>query len=223
MTGLGSIQPPPSVDDLLQLATDARVGRVDFASSLAEAGTEREPAHQPAPAPEPAPAPTPEPTAEPAATPAPEPAPEPVAERPAPLPVQPRRTPPTHPAAPVRAAVDHGQPGLSVPEIVDVAIDRIRAAEEATLRHLGALEAEAERRAELLTAQAELDAELIRITARREAHAIISAARVQAGAGTLQTPETRELSEVSDAVARFAESVEAGVASLRAGRLEERR
>lgn len=231
--GLGAIQPPPSVDDLLQLATGARLGQVDFASRLAESDS---PPERTAPAPSIRPpaavsaaVPDPLPAAEPPTEPAPaEPAPaepqilehEPVDPRPVAKPVRP--APPEPPPPPGRPPLDPGGLGLTVQEVAEAAIDRIRDVEQATLRRLGALETEAARRAELLTAQAELDAELIRITARREAHAIISAARVQAGAGSLQAPETRELSQISEAVARFAESVESSVAPLRHGAGEDR-
>ena len=130
--------------------------------------------------------------------------------------------------APARAvlptAEDSGQLGLTVQEVADAAIERLRDAENATLRHLAALEAEALRRAELLTAQAELDAELIRLTARREAHAIISAARAHtgAGAGAAHLRETRQLGEISDAVSRFAESIDAGLTPPRGAEDEER-
>ncbi|GAA4738933.1 hypothetical protein GCM10023350_24160 [Nocardioides endophyticus] len=109
------------------------------------------------------------------------------------------------PAPVVEASADFGD---TVQEIADAAIERLRDAENATLQHLAALEAEAARRAELLTAQAELDAELIRITARREAHAIISAARSEAGLGAPSSRDARQLTEISDAVSRFAESIE---------------
>ena len=105
--------------------------------------------------------------------------------------------------------------GASVQAVADAAIERLLEAENATLQHLAALEAEAARRAELLTAQAELDAELIRITARREAHAIISEARSQAGLSPSSTREGRQLAEISDAVSRFAESIESSLTSLR--------
>ena len=111
---------------------------------------------------------------------------------------------------------DLGDPSLTVQEVADAAIGRMCDAENATLRHLAALEAEALRRAELLTAQAELDAELIRITARREAHAIVSAARSQTG-GAPPTSEGRQLSEIGDAVSRVAESIGASLAPLLRG------
>ena len=114
-----------------------------------------------------------------------------------------------------RSPEDLGYLSLTVQEVADSAIERLRDAENATLQHLAALEVEAARRAELLTAQAELDAELIRITARREAHAIISAARVQAGAAAKSTRDARQLSEISDAVSRFAESIEASIEPMR--------
>ncbi|MFC7496530.1 MULTISPECIES: hypothetical protein [unclassified Nocardioides] len=183
---LGAIQPPPSVDDLLRLAAEDRVGQVDFGGPSA----------------------VPEPAEPPAARmPEPEPMPEP-----APV------APPVTPAA----TVEHSYFGLSVQQVADAAIERLRDAENATLRHLAALEAEAMRRAELLTAQAELDAELIRITARREAHAIITDARLQAGDRAGRGHEARQLSEISDAVSRFAESVEASIAPQRDG-MDERR
>ena len=107
-----------------------------------------------------------------------------------------------------------GDLGRSVQAVADAAIERLRDAEDATLQHLAALEAEATRRAELLTAQAELDAELIRVTARREAHAIISAARTQAGLGSTNSRDARQLAEISDAVSRFAESIDASLRPL---------
>ena len=125
----------------------------------------------------------------------------------------PRRVARTLPVAPQRVS-DDAYLGGSVQEVVDAAIERLRDAENASLQHLAALEAEATRRAELLTAQAELDAELIRITARREAHAIISAARGQAGLGAQSAREGRQLAEISDAVSRFAESIESTLAPL---------
>ena len=109
-----------------------------------------------------------------------------------------------------------GYLGGTVQEVADAAIERLRDAENATLQHLAALEAEAARRAELLTAQAELDAELIRITARREAHAIISAARSQAGLGGPSSRDARQLAEISDAVSRFAESIESSLTPMHA-------
>lgn len=114
-----------------------------------------------------------------------------------------------------RPSVDSGYVGGTVQEVADAAMERLRDAENAAMRHLAAVEAEAARRAELLTAQAELDAELIRITARREAHAIISAARTQAGLGGQQTRDGRQLAEISDAVSRFAESIESSLEPLR--------
>lgn len=117
------------------------------------------------------------------------------------------------PAPVVEATADFGG---TVQEVADAAIERLRDAENATLQHLAALEAEAARRAELLTAQAELDAELIRITARREAHAIISAARSQAGLGAPSSRDARQLAEISDAVSRFAESIESTLTPMHA-------
>jgi hypothetical protein len=119
------------------------------------------------------------------------------------------------------AVEDSSYLGATVQAVADAAIERLRDAENATLQHLAALEAEAARRAELLTAQAELDAELIRITARREAHAIISAARSQAGLGAPTTQanrDSRQLAEISDAVSRFAESIESSLAPYHADR-----
>lgn len=134
-------------------------------------------------------------------------------------PVQAARTRPWTRAvapAPAPAPVTEDSPyfGGTVQEVADAAIERLRDAENATLQHLAALETEAARRAELLTAQAELDAELIRITARREAHAIISAARTQAGLGAPSSRDARQLSEISDAVSRFAESIESTLAPM---------
>jgi len=117
------------------------------------------------------------------------------------------------PAPVIEASADFGG---TVQEVADAAIERLRDAENATLQHLAALEAEAARRAELLTAQAELDAELIRITARREAHAIISAARSQAGLTAPSSRDARQLAEISDAVSRFAESIESTLTPMHA-------
>lgn len=125
----------------------------------------------------------------------------------------PRRLARALPVTPQRVPED-AYLGGSVQEVVDAAIERLRDAENASFQHLAALEAEATRRAELLTAQAELDAELIRITARREAHAIISAARSQAGLSGASSREGRQLAEISDAVSRFAESIESTLAPL---------
>jgi len=129
------------------------------------------------------------------------------------IPVEPMPAPVPVPAPVVDASVDFGG---TVQEVADAAIERLRDAENATLQHLAALEAEAARRAELLTAQAELDAELIRITARREAHAIISAARSQAGLGAPSSRDARQLAEISDAVSRFAESIESTLTPMHA-------
>jgi hypothetical protein len=310
------IQPPPSVDDLLALGSDARLGQVDFAHRLATSDqdhvdapvatvtsvlprrllTEAPPEADLVPEPEPEPAPTPEPTPEveddtevedepegvvepaprarprPAAKAAPkqvaprlsppkrapskraaarkaaseppvEPPVEPSAAEPVPelaegptilpiahfadaadvtttlrMPMEPAEDP--RPAPPTRTTTsllpeEPSYIGGSVQEVVDAAIERLRDAENASLQHLAALEAEATRRAELLTAQAELDAELIRITARREAHAIISAARTQAGLGNSHARDGRQLAEISDAVSRFAESIESSLEPMR--------
>jgi hypothetical protein len=138
-------------------------------------------------------------------------APQPQAAWPAP----PRTSPSRVRFEAAQASDDMGYLGMTVQEVADSAIERLRDAENATLQHLAALEAEAIRRAEMLTAQAELDAELIRITARREAHAIISAARAQAGAGAPPHRDTRQLNEISDAMSRFAESLESSIAPMR--------
>jgi len=97
---------------------------------------------------------------------------------------------------------------LTVDEVVDRVLTRIREAEAATQRHLAAIEAEAARRCELVTAQAELDSELIRLHARREAHAIITAARSRAGGGTGDAADEHRLHEVGEALSRFAEEFE---------------
>lgn len=287
---LNPIQPPPSVDDLLGLGPEARLGQVDFAHRLVPATSPAAPAPvdtgiatvtsvlprrrpvaavpepvveveavvEPEAAPEAKPAarsrPKPAAKAKPATTaksaaaakrkPARSPKaaePEPVVE-PATDPLSPAILPianlsgdavsasaayadepfgrevehvvadsaPTLRMEPAATSVveESAYVGGTVQEIADSAIERLRDAENATLQHLAALEAEAARRAELLTAQAELDAELIRITARREAHAIISAARSQTGLGAPSSRDSRQLAEISDAVSRFAESIE---------------
>ena len=87
-------------------------------------------------------------------------------------------------------------------------VKRLLDTEQAMLRHLEAIEAEAERRTDLLLAQAELDAELIRLNARREAHRI---AMTGTGAPTGPAPEAdrRTLDELTDSLARFADEVDA--------------
>lgn len=102
--------------------------------------------------------------------------------------------------------------GLSVEEVAEQVIQRMREAGDASRRHLESIEAEAARRCELLTAQAELDAELIRLHARREAHAIITAARMRAGGGTTSHEDSRRLNEIGETFSRFAESIETTVA-----------
>lgn len=109
-------------------------------------------------------------------------------------------------------------------------VKRMLDAEQAMLRHLEALEAEAARRTDLLLAQAELDAELIRLNARREAHRIQLAAlesahseaprseapRSEASAlvetGAHAAPsatDQRTLEELTDSLSRFADEVDA--------------
>lgn len=93
-------------------------------------------------------------------------------------------------------------------------ISRIQAAEQATLRHLEAMELEATRRYELVTAQAELDAELIRLQSRREAHAIVTAARMRSGElDDVDDPGDvgHRLAVLSDAISRVADTAESSL------------
>jgi hypothetical protein len=106
----------------------------------------------------------------------------------------------------------------SVDEIAAEVINKLRAAEAATMRHLEALEVEATRRYELVTSQAELDAELIRLQSRREAHAILTAARMRAGDVVDDDPQDQghHLGVLSDSVSRVADTTDAVL--TRAGR-----
>jgi hypothetical protein len=190
------IAPPPSVDDVLSaLADDGRIGQVEFAAVPPEA--------EPAPTKERRPRKAPEPVVEVAPEPEPEPAPEP---------------PPVTVLPPVgrERVVDVAR---AVEEVAAEVIGRMRDAEQATLRHLEAMELEATRRYELVTAQAELDAELIRLQSRREAHAIVTAARTRAGElddlDDDPDDEGHRLSAFSDAVSRIADATDA---SLNRGR-----
>ena len=105
----------------------------------------------------------------------------------------------------------------AVEEVADNVIARMQAAEQATLRHLDAMQTEATRRYELVTAQAELDAELIRLQSRREAHAIITAARMRAGEVDDLSDDPDEsghrLAVFGDAVSRVADSTESLLAT----------
>ncbi len=90
----------------------------------------------------------------------------------------------------------------------------MRAAEQATLGHLEAMELEATRRYELVTAQAELDAELIRLQSRREAHAIVTAARMRTGEFDDETDpddEGHRLAVFTDAVSRVADATDSAL------------
>jgi hypothetical protein len=124
---------------------------------------------------------------------------------------------PVAPAAPARpgAHTDHTDPAgaavdTGVEEVARRVVKRLLDTEQAMLRHLEAIEAEAERRTDLLLAQAELDAELIRLNARREAHRIAMAG---SGAGAPASPaveaDRRTLDELTDSLARFADEVDA--------------
>ncbi len=104
--------------------------------------------------------------------------------------------------------------GGTVQEVADAAIERSGTRRTRPCSTSPPSRPRRPRRAELLTAQAELDAELIRITARREAHAIISAARTQSGLGAPSNRDARQLAEISDAVSRFAESIESSLAPM---------
>jgi hypothetical protein len=106
----------------------------------------------------------------------------------------------------------------AVEEVAAEVIARMRSAEEATLRHLDAMELEATRRYELVTAQAELDAELIRLQSRREAHAIVTAARLRAGEiDDDEDPDDtgHRLSVLSGAVSRVADATDSSLNRFR--------
>lgn len=144
-----------------------------------------------------------EPVVEPAAVPVvPAPVAEPVAE--------PVAVPVAVPLVEVpQRAVDVAR---AVEEIAAEVIGRMRSAEQATLRHLEAMELEATRRYELVTAQAELDAELIRLQSRREAHAIVTAARLRSGdlddEHADPEDEGHRLAVFSDAISRVADATD---------------
>jgi hypothetical protein len=133
-----------------------------------------------------------------------------------PLDPDPAPVAPTAPAAPARAGSHADADAAADSGVEDVArrvVKRLLDTEQAMLRHLEAIEAEAERRTDLLLAQAELDAELIRLNARREAHRI---AMEGAGAGAPTAPasaaheaDRRTLDELTDSLARFADEVDA--------------
>jgi hypothetical protein len=113
---------------------------------------------------------------------------------------------PVAPPLPARPG-SHAGDDTGVEEVARRVVKRLLDTEQAMLRHLEAIEAEAERRTDLLMAQAELDAELIRLNARREAH------RIAMGAGAPVTAELeadrRTLDELTDSLARFADEVDA--------------
>ena len=115
--------------------------------------------------------------------------------------------------APATRAGSHAQAAGTDSGVEDVArrvIKRLLDTEQAMLRHLEAIEAEAERRTDLLLAQAELDAELIRLNARREAHriAMTGVGASSPGAEALEA-DRRTLDELTDSLARFADEVDA--------------